>query len=297
MKFSLSKEIVLWILSYLSQRYQRVVSGVLSASSWVPVTSGVPQGSVIGPLLFCLVMDSLSVVCPNSRLIMYADDITLLHFIRDQSEDNLQLEIDNVNKWCKSHKLYLNSSKCNVMDIVTSTTMSCTPVYMQQKIVANVKYVKILGCILSHDLKWIFFIDSLIKKASKRIYLMLCLKRAGCSPEVMFRCYSALIRPILLYAYPAWCNLPVYLQKRLLIVERRVLRIVNLDFEPPSLFLAGDKMCLKLFTKVAMESEHPLRCFFEERCDRARDLRGNSILRRPKCKTKRFSNSFIKFCL
>ena len=87
--FKLSKNVIRLIISYLSNRQQRVfVNG--SFSSWTNVTSGVPQGSVVGPVLFCLVMNCLKPVCDSSIFIKYADDLTILHFIRSQADDCLQ---------------------------------------------------------------------------------------------------------------------------------------------------------------------------------------------------------------
>ena len=211
-RFSLPKGLVRWIFSYLSERYQRVTFDN-SYSAWVPLTSGVPQGSVIGPVLFCLVMDSLSTVCSNSKLFMYADDFTIVHFIRGQSEDRLQVELNNVISWCDTLRLNVNLSKCFVMDIITKKFLSCCPLYLRDKRLESVSSLKILGCFFSRDLKWNLFIDYIIKKASKRIYLILCLKRAGCPADVMYMSFCAFIRPILLYAYPVWCNLSEYLRK------------------------------------------------------------------------------------
>ena len=93
--FKLAKECVKWIASYLSDRCQRVfLKG--DASSFSPITCGVPQGSVIGPLLFSLVMDSLNPLCKNSRYFKYADDLTVLHFMRSSCDDDMQAEITHI---------------------------------------------------------------------------------------------------------------------------------------------------------------------------------------------------------
>ena len=75
-------------------RMQRVVSNC--SSSWISACSGVPQGSVLGPILFCLVVDSLLPACANTKILKYADDIVLLHYERKLSDDNLQLEWDSL---------------------------------------------------------------------------------------------------------------------------------------------------------------------------------------------------------
>jgi retron-type reverse transcriptase len=118
LKFCLPKEIILWIISYLSDRRQCVsVDG--SSSTYIPVTSGVPQGSIIGPILFSLVMDSFTSVCNNSLVFKYADDITILHFLRNDSDDGLQSEFDNIHSWSVSNNLTINQSKSFVMDVIT----------------------------------------------------------------------------------------------------------------------------------------------------------------------------------
>jgi hypothetical protein len=76
----ISPLIIYWIHNYMSNRYQAVrING--NNSAWMEVTSGVPQGSVMGPVLFAAIMDELKPKCSNSSLIKYADDLTLLHYI------------------------------------------------------------------------------------------------------------------------------------------------------------------------------------------------------------------------
>ena len=64
-------------------------------------------------------------------------------------------------------------------------------------------------------------------RASRRIYLILCLKRSDCPANLLFRACCVYIRPILLYAFTAVCNMPEYLKKKLYRAERRVLRVIN----------------------------------------------------------------------
>ena len=275
-RFNLSKDVTLWIKSYFSDRRQRVsLNGTYT--EWKSVTSGVPQGSVIGPILFCLVVDSLKPLCDNSIFIKYADDLTILHFIRNDSDDNLQTEIDNVLQWCNDKSLSVNVTKSCVMDCVTKKSLSCRYVDSFK----NVSCIKILGCFLSCDFKWNKHVEYVIKKASKRIYLMLSLKRAGCPPDLLFNVYVTCIWPILLYPFPAFCNIPQYLKRRIISVENRVFKIIGQSDDCPiSLFAAADQMCVTLFNKVVADSLHPLRRFFDER--RVSHLRNTCPLKNPR---------------
>ena len=79
------------MVDYLSCRKQRVLLDE-AFSEGSEITSGVLQGSVFGPVLFAMVIDSLSPLCLNSLYIKFADDVTVLHFSRSAEDDHLQLE-------------------------------------------------------------------------------------------------------------------------------------------------------------------------------------------------------------
>ena len=293
-RFELSKNLTDLIVSFLSNRKQRVLLNQ-TYSSWAGVTSGVPQGSVLGPILFCMVIDDLAPLCPNSTFIKYADDLTILHSFRNECEDNLQQEIDNVFNWCRDKSLDVNLMKSNVMNIVTKRNFSCNSVQAPNGVfLSDVPHLKILGCHFSSDLKWDKHVEIIVRKASKRIHLILSLKRAGCSTSLLFNVYCTCIRPILLYCFPTVCNMPKALLKKLLSVEKRVLRIIGpCNDERPSLLSAADLMCSKTFQSVANDPRHPLRCFFD---DRYVTTRNACPLKRPRTKTKRFLASFVRYC-
>ena len=114
------------------------------------------------------------------------------------------------------------------------------------------------------------------------MYLLLTLKRAGCDPKLLYTVYCSCIRPILLYPFPVFCNLPQNLSSKLLSVEKRALRIIDSGDYQPSLFTVADKMCKKIFSHVVSDPSHPLRQFFMER--KCVSFRNNCPLRRPKMK-------------
>ena len=87
-----------------------------------------PQGSVLGPVLFSLVFDSFSSICNNTSVVKYADDLSILYFVRTSIDDNLQTEWDSLIRWSESVSLPINYDKCSVMDIVTKSSLRLNPV-------------------------------------------------------------------------------------------------------------------------------------------------------------------------
>ena len=83
-----------------------------SASNWAPVLSGVPQGSILGPLLFIIYVNSIFELTLNSKLMLYADDMVLYRVV-DNPEDLglLQQDINTISDWVSTHHLTLNISK------------------------------------------------------------------------------------------------------------------------------------------------------------------------------------------
>ena len=293
-KLRLPFEVVAWIKDFFTNRRQQVTFQS-SISEWRSIPSGVPQGSVLGPLLFCAVVSSLQPVYQNSRVVKYADDINLMHFVYDSHEDNLQKELQNIYTWSNEIGLPLTASKSAVMDIVTKSCLSLCPLTDDSGTAfPTANRLKILGVVFENNLRWDAHFDDTIRKASKRIFVIRNLRRSGCHAEVIWRVYQATIQSLLLYGYPCFCNAPQKLINSLEKVERRVARIISDDTSRcQGVVAAGQQLCQRLFQQVLKNADHPLRAFFESRQPTPRNP---LTLKKPKSRTVRFKNSFIKFC-
>jgi hypothetical protein len=292
-------EAVSWIKDFLSERFQRV-SINNSSSKWCSVPSGVPQGSVLGPHLFCAVIASLHPVCSNTRFIKYADDVTALHFLRETEDDSLQLEFDHIRRWSQKVGLPLNTSKSAVMDIVTKTTIHPKPLADDEgAILPSVTSIKTLGVTFTNNLRWDEHCKDVHKRASKRIFAIRNLKRSGCDIQSMLKVYRQTIQSLLSYCHPCCCNMSQSCLDTLTKVETRCLRVIlrNCSNQRLSHFVplstAIFNSCDRLFKNVLHQNDHRLRIFFDQR---KKTPRNNSTLKKPKCRTARFKNSFIKFC-
>jgi len=114
-KLGFSWSVIKWLSDYLSHRFQRVRSGDEFTSDWAPVETGVPQGSVLGPLLFILYLHDISSVLLYSKYHLYADDTQLyIDFLAtnlDVAVSRINADLCNLVKYISSHNLYLNVSK------------------------------------------------------------------------------------------------------------------------------------------------------------------------------------------
>lgn len=117
-KFRFPKDAFVWITDFLIGRYHRIRCDD-TCSSWESVNNGVSQGSVIEPLLFCMLIDDINPICWNSSIFKFADDVTILHFIRSIRHNNLQLELISLIEWYQGRSLSINFSKCKGLGIVT----------------------------------------------------------------------------------------------------------------------------------------------------------------------------------
>lgn len=175
-KFDFSMSAILLIHSYLTGRTQTVrVNGEYSDEACV--SSGVPQGSVLGPLLFCLYIADVESVIKHSSFHLFADDLQLYRSCDFNSESisscvsHINEDLTNIAKWSSDNGLRLNGSK--TQSIVFSKRGIDT--YDFPKLVVNdvqIQYsssVKNLGVLLSHDLKW----DAHVNSVCKKIFFML----------------------------------------------------------------------------------------------------------------------------
>ena len=118
-----------WFTDYLTNRSQRVViDGV--ASQYLPVTSIVPQGSIVGPLLFVVFINDLPEFIPNqSKTALFADDTKLYRSISSISDcESLQCDISSLNDWSQNSNMKFNALKCKVLTITCKKSPVTTDV-------------------------------------------------------------------------------------------------------------------------------------------------------------------------
>ena len=205
--------LIRWICSYPMGRAQRVVIDGESSEP-IHVLSGVPQGSVLGPLLFLIYIDDVTTcnLTVGSKLSLYADDMLLYKPITvDGDYVDLQSDIDSLNNWVSSNHLDFNTSKCKFMLITRKKKPSHPPpLRLQSSGLEQVESIKYLGLLFSSDLSWAQHIDAICAKAKKMIGL--CYRRfyKHTGSKCLLQLYLALIRPHTEYASQVWSP---YLQK------------------------------------------------------------------------------------
>ena len=108
-----------WLESYLNRTQATVFNGKLSEK--VPVSSGVPQGSVLGSLLFTLYINDMCEVVTDCKIILYADDCVLYTSHRNSAvvQDKLQSDANNISEWCSNNLLCINVKKSKSMLVGT----------------------------------------------------------------------------------------------------------------------------------------------------------------------------------
>ncbi|MEL7308602.1 MAG: reverse transcriptase family protein, partial [Pseudomonadota bacterium] len=196
-----------WINSYLSNRQQRVKLGNIRSSS-SPVSSGVPQGSILGPLLFSIYFSSYKPSDVNSHVVKYADDITLIVPVYKAAFDDMSLtnlEIFSFENWCDIHKMCINPSKTQVLNINFGKS-----ILKPLTVFDNVSVIKVLGLHFNEKLTWRDHFNFVIRKASSRLYVLRTLKPL-LDHDKLVNIFYALMQSILDYASALFLNANVYI--------------------------------------------------------------------------------------
>ena len=154
----LDTHIIKWLHNYLANRTQAVIVND-SESRPSPVLSGVPQGSVLGPLLFLVYIDDLSSVIQalSSKINLFADDILLYHFINNAHDYIvLQEAITLLGEWSTTNHLTFSQPKCKYMIILRkhTPTLPSIPLYLHNSPLERVESYRYLGLLLTNRLSW-----------------------------------------------------------------------------------------------------------------------------------------------
>ena len=175
-KSNMSTSVINWFKSYLYERSQSVtIEGNISKS--LPLNTGVPQGSILGPLLFIIYTSDLPLCLPSEcKLFMYADDstITCSSSNINEIEDNLNTALGRIYDWCVRNKLTINANKTKSMLIGSKQKVHNTDlnVSIAGGSVAKVNDVKCLGVIIDESLSWGPHVEYVKKTVSSKLGML-----------------------------------------------------------------------------------------------------------------------------
>ena len=220
--YGIRGKVLAWIDAFLTQRAQRVVING-EASDWAEVTSGIPQGSVLGPLCFLIYINDLPGSVQNS-IKLYADDAKLYGQVDSQEQSAaLQRDLEAIQDWTKRWQLPLNTQKCKVLHL--GSRNQARQYILEGNVVQETDAEKDLGVIVDKTMKFHEQNASSVKKANKLLGIIK--KSFDFLDETNVNLlYKVMIRPVLEYCNIAWGPHYKMDQKKIEQVQRRATRLV-----------------------------------------------------------------------
>ena len=204
--FGVQSPLLQWFESYLCNRKQRVVIEG-QCSDWRTITSGVPQGSVLGPLLFLIYINDITDDLASLPLI-YADDTTLLEIVDDPvvSAGRLNSDLHKISVWADKWLVTMNPVKSrNVIFSLKRNKQVHPPLFLSSNIVKDVESHTHLGLTLQSSMSWRKHIVRVFEKASKRLNMLKFVRfKVDCS--ILTSLYKSLIIPLMEYGDVIWNN-------------------------------------------------------------------------------------------
>ena len=216
-----------WFASYLGNRQQYVTVDNAS-SSFSKIVCGVPQGSILGPLLFILYINDLNSVSENLRTIMFADDTNLF-----RSDDNLAEIETNLNRelklftlWFQVNLLSLNVSKTSYIIFGYRMTHDINLMMQGTKLERAIE-TKFLGVLINHKLSWKSHISTVCSKMSKNIGIIARIRHLLPTDQVL-RLYHTLVEPYMSYCCIVWAGINKTVDlNRIHIIQKRYCRLIS----------------------------------------------------------------------
>ena len=215
-----------WFKSYLSNRRQFVT--IKNDNSVIrEVKCGVPQGSLLGPLLFIIYINDFCQVSEALSFIHFADDtnVFLVHSDIDVLVRKVNSELKKVTNWVRANKLSLNVQKTKYMLFSNTVGTLSTDIVLDDTSLERISHFKFLGVILDEKLSWKLHIDYICNIISRNIgvinRLKLCLPKKS-----LLMLYSSLILPYHNYGLLVWGNTHQNLLDRVFLLQKKALRVI-----------------------------------------------------------------------
>ena len=190
------------IISFLSDRsHYTKINGI--KSDQVYITCGVPQGTISGPRLFTILIKGIK--CSKVSNYKFVDDKTLVYSYSGDPTSFLQMVLNLETAETEKDKMVINEAKCNVITFnFSNKNIGPQNLLLNGNILNSVNKIKLLGVIITDDLRWSENTAQICKKVNKKFYLLCILRQFDFNQEELLIAWKVLLRPITEYAVPLW---------------------------------------------------------------------------------------------
>jgi hypothetical protein len=200
----ISGDLLRWFSSYIDNRSQAVVVNNYM-SGWVAVPSGVPQGSLLGPLLFNIFINDISKCIIHSELLCFADDMKIYRKLKSSQDSVLiQSDLARLDDYCQTNKLDLNPSKCFSVTFSRKRNLISSTYILKGQSLNRVSFMKDLGVV--HDSKLLFdlHIDGIVGSALRALGFIMRNSAHFTQAKTLKVLYCSLVRSKIEYASQIW---------------------------------------------------------------------------------------------
>ena len=227
--YSIRGNMLDWFRSYLSKRKQYIsING--QSSQLLDITCGVPQGSVLGPLLFLIYINDLPNVSEVLNFYLFADDTNICYESKTLKdiEKTINEELNKLFIWLNVNRLSLNidKTKCIIFHPYNKPMKDHITIKINNKVIDQKEYIKYLGVLMDSTLSWKFHISNISKKILRSIGIMYKL-RPFLPLKVMKDVYYSLIYLHIIYAIEVWGSTFKTELNKILILQKRALRLMT----------------------------------------------------------------------
>ena len=226
-----------WFQSYLTDRKQ-FVSFNGNSSDVLNVKCGVPQGSVLGPLLFLLYINDLPNVSKILNFYLFADDTNIYYESNSltELEKSVNRELDKLYLWLNVNRLSLNIDKTNyiIFHPFNKPLKQQITIKINKKAIQEKKSLKYLGVLIDANLNWKYHISYITKKISRSIGIMYKL-RPFLPLNIMKNVYYSLIYSQITYAIEVWGSACKTELKKILVLQKRAMRMMTFNDQYPTI--------------------------------------------------------------